>query len=254
MQRNIFDLTPSNELLNFDTNVITNQYHESYFTETREQYILEILSKSENISRCEPKPIRPENLRELLVCGLCQDIIITPFQPNCSHVFCRKCITENLRINKCCPTCKKVALKPAVYNRQVECFLTVMVSNFNSKSNNYLIYEQRRKMHELFFSNELNLFTKHIYDLKTNRIQILRNDRLWTSKEKKLFRIGLERYEGEELKVYWELAGISVDFVKSATIDQLIAVALNTDTKIPTTKVGEINLGLLRNILVYMLE
>ena len=39
-----------------------------------------------------------------LICTICQDVLQDPvYFPKCEHTFCRKCITQSLRVNATCP-------------------------------------------------------------------------------------------------------------------------------------------------------
>ena len=45
-----------------------------------------------------------DDIDQDLVCTICQDVFQDPvYFPECEHSFCRKCITDSLRVNSSCP-------------------------------------------------------------------------------------------------------------------------------------------------------
>ena len=46
----------------------------------------------------------PDEIDPDLICGICHDVLQDPvYFRSCEHTFCRKCITQSLRVNPTCP-------------------------------------------------------------------------------------------------------------------------------------------------------
>lgn len=45
------------------------------------------------------------------ICSICLDHVKEPKELSCSHIFCKLCITNWLKIHKSCPYCRKVICK-----------------------------------------------------------------------------------------------------------------------------------------------
>ncbi|BFZ02898.1 hypothetical protein BsWGS_05937 [Bradybaena similaris] len=41
-----------------------------------------------------------------LICGICMNVLDTPYETPCHHVFCRECIVKAVKENKKCPICR----------------------------------------------------------------------------------------------------------------------------------------------------
>jgi len=46
-----------------------------------------------------------------MVCSVCLDVVKDPKELSCSHVFCKLCIDNWLKINKSCPCCRTIICK-----------------------------------------------------------------------------------------------------------------------------------------------
>jgi len=75
-------------------------------------------------------------------CVICQELFKKAHTLSCSHSFCEQCITDWLKENKNCPTCRKtvkgepihtIALDNAI-SKLVECFPNLAVSDSDSES------------------------------------------------------------------------------------------------------------------------
>jgi hypothetical protein len=202
---------------------------------------------TERITSNVPEGLYFSTFDELLECFICRKRLITPYILHCSHTFCKKCIIEWLRVNKSCPTCKKMILKPPAHNKHVQHFLDICLHMQNEEAKQ--IYDARVREHQKFFDDELSRFKTVICNATQNGTRFLKIDRKWTDKEKRIFRIGLERYEGKELEVYCDLTGFTKAYIQSATPTQLLVAAHNVDAQIPQSHDSGINYELLREVL-----
>jgi hypothetical protein len=201
-----------------------------------------------NIAPLVGNNIQIDELGELLECCICKDIMIYPYILHCSHSFCKKCVVEWLRVNKSCPTCRKMILKPPAQNKHVQLILDLLVPKIDEEERT--LYNDRKKEHEEFFKAELDRFKNVISNATDSGTKFLKIDKRWSEKEKRIFRIGLERYEGEELKTYCELTGFTKEYIQTARPSQLLIAARNVDTQIPQLVTNAIDYELLRKILM----
>ncbi|BFZ02894.1 hypothetical protein BsWGS_05934 [Bradybaena similaris] len=59
----------------------------------------------QNMSRYELCKFTPAPDPEL-ICGVCMNVLDTPYETPCRHVFCRECILKAVKENKKCPVCR----------------------------------------------------------------------------------------------------------------------------------------------------
>ncbi|KAL0476533.1 RING finger protein [Acrasis kona] len=203
---------------------------------------------------CEPSDqsddkvgLRKSEMKKLLECQVCNQIFITPFILHCSHTFCKKCVMEYLRKNKKCPCCEKMIIKPPAHNRHV-CLLLESFTPYLSEVETAML-NLRKAEHQQYFEEEFKKFENMVKSAQENGTKFLNIERRWSTEEKRIFRIGLERYEGRELELYCKLTGFSKEFINTSLPPALIIAARNVDAQIPQSSQTGINYDLLRDIL-----
>jgi hypothetical protein len=139
-------------------------------------------------------------------------------------------------------------LKPPAQNKFIQQVIDLYVPTLDEEE--IIMQEERKKEHEEFFDLEIERFRTVITEAAGNGTKFLKIDKKWSDKEKRIFRIGLERYEGQELSIYCDLTGFSKTFIENAKFSELLTAARNVDTQIPQKPDSTIDYALLRKILM----
>jgi len=201
----------------------------------------------------ENRIIKITDLKDILECGICREWFVDPYILACSHTHCYKCLMPWLRVNKSCPACRCLILKPASENKQVAEIVKMMVCSLQDNEEK-MIYEQRCTESQDYFNKEYDHFVGIINKATENGTKFLNITRLWNEKEKRIFRIGLERYAGRELTKYCELTGLSKEYILEAKFLEIIIAARNLDCQIPTNSNGAVDVMTLRMILLEQIK
>lgn len=95
-----------------------------------EEGILEIQGSEEAVGTSKQIPgFKVENLEEIIECVICNDRLVTPYILHCNYTYCKKCITEWLRITNTCSTRGKMILKPPAHNKRIQQILDVCTNH-----------------------------------------------------------------------------------------------------------------------------
>jgi hypothetical protein len=180
--------------------------------------------------------ISTNTLRPLLKCTLCSELYLKPHSLKCSHTFCQHCINKHLKKKKVrsmslmfincqeCPLCHAIVLRKPYYNR--------LVDNMVEKFEEYLQGEEKEKRTK--YKQELTAAQmKAIAKFKEAAAKLIQNGTKmlnildeWEIREKEVFRVGYDKYDGEYRIAYCELVGFTKEIVETAT-DEMIAMMLN---------------------------
>ena len=89
-----------------------------------------------------------------MVCSICLDVVKEPKKLSCSHVFCKLCIDNWIKIKKSCPCCrtmicKKLAKKQCKIENENEKFLEHLYyirDVYQQTNNSDMLYQVYRKI------------------------------------------------------------------------------------------------------------
>jgi hypothetical protein len=172
-----------------------------------------------------------ETLRPLLECTICQEIFLRPYSLKCSHTFCSHCINKWLRQKKACPVCRAVVLRKPYYNR--------LVDNLCEKFEELMTKEEKeqrcRYKQEIMNSQiaAVQQFKEAAKEAEDNGTKFLNIRDTWNAKEKEVFRIGYDKYDGDDRIAYCELTGFNKELVETADEKTITTMLNNLGVEVP---------------------
>jgi hypothetical protein len=165
-------------------------------------------------------------LRKHLECGQCHKLLLKPLSLKCSHTFCAHCINKHLKKNKCCPNpdCGAIVLRKPYYNRLVDslvekCEQKLSVEELKTRNDYKNELEEAQK-------NAILRFQAKSEELKAKGTRMLNILDKWEVREKEVFRVGYDKYDGDFRVAYCAEVGFNKEIVDTAT-DEMTTIMLN---------------------------
>jgi len=171
------------------------------------------------------------DITDELECVICSDTFLKPYTLQCSHTFCKKCITTWMKVRKSCPSCRKLLTRQPVYNMPLDKIIQVVLKKMKPEEQQDM--DRRRSDLEKEESDALERFISTIKSAKERGVVFLNISNPWNDNERLLFKTGVERYEGMARRLYCELTNFSLDFIKNALPEQLEIGCRNLGFLIP---------------------
>lgn len=175
--------------------------------------------------------VEGKSIRESLNCGICHDTFIDPYSLKCGHSFCQICINKVLRTQKNCPDCHQIVLRKPYANRIVGQLVEQVISKQRQETQQ--AYRERQRLQVETRQNRIARYKARASQVKEGGARMLNILDAWDLRQKEVFRIGYDKYDGAERIAYCEEIGFTKGLIESAT-DEMIAVMLgNLGLEVP---------------------
>eukprot|EP00743_Colponemidia_sp_Colp-15_P014480 GILK01017150.1.p1 GENE.GILK01017150.1~~GILK01017150.1.p1 ORF type:complete len:490 (+),score=96.71 GILK01017150.1:62-1531(+) len=169
-----------------------------------------------------------EELENELMCSICHDWLVVACTLECSHTFCRECLESWMKHKRFeCPSCRAIISKEPLRNRTLD---QIAQKSFKKGSPEEVEYRNRITLSDQAFASR----EKEKKDLQAIVDKAVASGRgfmsirdSWTADEKKLFKAGVQQYEGPTRAVYCATTGLTSDFLAGASPAELAVAARN---------------------------
>eukprot|EP00742_Colponemidia_sp_Colp-10_P011872 GILJ01013253.1.p1 GENE.GILJ01013253.1~~GILJ01013253.1.p1 ORF type:complete len:493 (+),score=75.66 GILJ01013253.1:901-2379(+) len=176
----------------------------------------------------QERQVHFEELENELMCSICHDWLVVACTLECSHTFCRECLESWMKHKRFeCPSCRAIISKEPLRNRTLD---QIAQKSFKKGSPEEVEYRNRIKLSDQAFANrekekkELQAIVDKA--VATGRAFMSIRDS-WTADEKKLFKAGVQQYEGPTRAVYCATTGLTSDFLAGASPAELAVAGRN---------------------------
>jgi len=175
--------------------------------------------------------LTPSEFSDELECAICRETFLKPYTLQCSHTFCKRCISSWMKVRKSCPTCRKLLTRQPVYNMTLDKVMQVVLKKQSEDEQEDMARRQQELEKEE--SEALQRFIATVETAKARGVVFLNIANPWNDNERLLFKTGVERYETKARRLYCELTNFSLEFIQNATPEQLETACKNLGFLIP---------------------
>lgn len=170
-----------------------------------------------------------QELKDELVCSVCQDWIVHAASLECGHSFCRECIDQWLTQKQFhCPVCRNQVQREPTSSRALDIIVEKSVQG--GTESGYTEFQQRVQAADQRASKR----QKHLSQLQQSVKEALSKGKAffsvessWSRREKQVFEKGIKDYIGEAREVYCQLIGLTISWIHSASEAKLNQVLHN---------------------------
>jgi hypothetical protein len=188
-------------------------------------------TQSSSLPAISSNVLTPSEFSDELECAICRETFLKPYTLQCSHTFCKRCITSWMKVRKSCPTCRKLLTRQPVYNMTLDKVMQVILKKQSEEEQQEMARRQEELEKEE--SEALQRFIATVETAKARGVVFLNIATAWNDNERLLFKTGVERYEAKARRLYCELTNFSLEFVQNATPEQLETACKNLGFLIP---------------------
>ncbi|KAL0478963.1 hypothetical protein AKO1_007853 [Acrasis kona] len=171
------------------------------------------------------------DIEQEFTCAICQELIVSATTLQCSHTFCKPCLAEWIKQKKVCPVCRKILTKPPTRNLTMENVLDKLMKNLSKEEQESRL---RRRKDLIEAEERASQKLKELVETARHKgVKFLNVHDTWGPDEKKLFKTGVSKHEGRSRLMYCELTGFNPEWIRRATVQQIIRACTNLDIEIP---------------------
>jgi len=166
--------------------------------EEKERAILEMKSNTIDKSAFE----------EDFTCTICQELILTATTLECSHSFCKYCISNWLDRKRQCPVCREQIVKSPIRSLTLDNAIAKVVTLLPEQER---VNWEDRVLAQIKQTEEDSILVKlqELISLaKSRNLKFLSIFDNWTPEEKKIFQDGVGKYKGKARTLYCQTTGL----------------------------------------------